>query len=187
MGYHIGAALSAEQRAELPAGVPTSTKVGVYGSQDVLCALLLAGYTQTGRPDANRVCAWVKPIQRDGLDWHRYYDMRNRPGRVAELIADTTDDCAWLNLEKDTMLRGLQRRGPGDEVLSGLVEFTLARNNFGGHGPGEGVDAAATADFAAAVAEVLPHLEPSSWYQELAAVAAVARFAAERGVGLHVG
>lgn len=179
--------LSAEQRAAIPNGASTSTKVGVYGSQDVLCALLLAGYTQTGLPDVNRVCAWVKPLQRDDLDWYRYYDMRNRPRRVAELLTDTTDDCAWLNLDEDTMLRGLKLRDPGDEVLAGLIEFTLARNNFGGHGPGEGVDAATTAAFAAAAAKVLPHLELSSWYQDLAAVAAAARLATIHGVGLRVG
>ncbi len=173
MGYHVIA------KGE------DGVRVGNYGSQVIVAALLFAGYAVNGQFDSNRVAGWVAPIMpRTGPgeapgavtnlslenygDHYSYANLRNYPKKVSELIALNAEDSCWLTLSDNgkTIERGLKLKPAGDPTLEALVSWwewscdaALPQELPSG-------DPVVT-QWVAAMDTVLPALVESCWYDTL--------------------
>ena len=156
-----------------------SVNPGTNGSQSVVAGLWFAAYAVARRPESNRVCGWL-----DSYVAHREVGVRperNRPVSVRELIAANGDDPdepkTGCHAYDFTIALGRKMKPISDPILEALLCFYdgIMADNIGHF------DVEQTKRIAEAMDLLLPHLEPSSWFENCCEIAALFHTAAECG------
>ena len=175
MGYHLSA-------KDADGTYLHGYRVGTNGSQDVLAAVLLAGYAAGRFPHSDRIRgSWVTPMPGLGAQmpdvalppWH---DTRTR--RVFNAWLEFNHDgCTWLTLNCDAMTLGRKFKAITCPVLTALVGWIDVRDGEGDQmGRLEGPAVERLAD---ALDQVEPFTRPSVWHDNVAELARIVRLAAD--------
>lgn len=187
MGFYVG--------ATLPDGTHIGEKVGTNGSQLVMMGYWFAAYAVAGRPESNRVCAWVGPGWRwndpftTGVAWPQ----RNQPATVRALIAYSEDEdgdgvmeCGFCCAQVDTINLGRKMKPITDPMLADLLElYDNVHTNYQTSGTLSVDLTRRLADHFDFLVQFLRSSE--SWFETMLSVQATFRVAADAGVGVHAG
>lgn len=200
MGYHI--ALEENAPRDQAGDRRRSVKVGSYGSQEYMMALLVAGYATGDNPESKRACGWVEVQagahkagvlddlgQRYGRNPYDYRHLRNRPVLISELISANQEDSTWIAMSQNydgqyTYELGRKFKPFADPNLEALAAF--ADKVLDGD-PVQSVDAASVATLAPVIRAAVNRLGASCWYETMNGVAEVFETAAALGCGIEMG
>lgn len=182
MGYHV-VAVGAGSATDPGPGERRGTKVGPYGSQDVMMGLWFAAYAAAGQGEAKRVCGWVREV-RGAPEGHPDWLRPNSPTAVRAWIGFNADECAWLTVASSTIERGLKLKPVTDPDLAVLVAWWAQYNDWT---DGRVLDPDLVANLADVCDRLLSQLVTSCWYGKMADVAAVFRYAAGRRLAVGYG
>lgn len=178
------------------AGEYVGTAVG-NSAQSIVVGLWLAAYAVDGRPESNRVCAWVNSGRRPGWRAHPMAPRteRNQPRSVEALIAFTYDEDGGRDGEQaftavtpvdETIRLGIKMKPVTDPVLADLVALYLAMCDPAHYSGTLAADLVAR--LATTMEELLPRLEAAGgWYKKSVQVARVFRAAADAGASVSFG
>lgn len=153
-------------------------RIGPHGTVEVLLAVLLAGYSVTGRSDARRVRRWIVECQTNGHDVPRRYpstEMRldkmtksgmeeilaYRQGEVFNGVLIPLDN--FVSIDVEAVKKNMALRQPSDRMVQVLCDCMLATPVNGEiHITGRQLEL-----FAHAVGTLLPFISENAWYWNL--------------------
>ena len=166
-----------------------SVRVGTNCSQYALVALFLAAYGVAGMDESRRVRAgWITPqwrgLQSEKVDESTFPTRSFVPFDTIRdwkaWIGFNHNNCTWVQMENETIERGVTIKPVTDHSLSLLVKFRAECLKGKECGTMEGQD---VADMAVLLRFLMPHLATSSWAETLEEVTQVFEVAAtEEGI-----
>lgn len=183
VGFYVSAVGPGDQEV-------VGLRVGANGSGDALTAVLFAGYSVTGAPDATRVRGrwWGWRNELDELipaaQLPAAWPVLRSADDARDAIAYAHDGCSWLVVHQDAIARDRDLEPVTCPQLAALLDWYDASADPGGGGT---LDAPRTAALADALTGLLPAVQASSWNQIVAEFAGVVRVAAELGGTLVFG
>ena len=167
-----------------------SRRVGTNCAQFTMMALWLAAYAIANKPESARVRSrWIEPQRITSpyitpVEWPIPFQEWALVRGVKALLAYNKDDSAWIQMNEDTIKRGLALKPPVDASLKALVDLY----GYACHNPcPQDVPAGSAARIAPVLAELLPLLKESCWYDQMNEYSNIFATAVKYGVGVNIG
>lgn len=167
-----------------------SRRIGTNCAQCTMMALWFAAYAVSGKPESTRVRSrWIEPRQISlpnvtPIEWPIPYHEWTLVRGIKALLSYNKDDCAWVQMNENTIKRGLALKTPTDPSLKALVEFY----GYACHVPWpQDIIASAAARIAPVLSELLPQLSESCWYDQMKDYAEIFTLAAKADTKVGIG